>query len=69
MQLLNGYINQVKEVTTKYGQKIVMECVIGGRESAVWRPAKDGFLLSIPSGTQAQFTYDSKGKYHLVDGS
>lgn len=69
MQVLNGYVNAVREVTTKFGQRIVMDVVAGHREATVWRPGKDTHLLDIKPGSQAQFTCDSRGKYHLVDNS
>ncbi|MDV3002924.1 MAG: hypothetical protein N5P05_004579 [Chroococcopsis gigantea SAG 12.99] len=67
MQVLNAYVNAVREVNTKYGPKIVLDCVAGHRECQIWRPAKDTHLLAIKSGSQVTVTCDSKGKYNLVD--
>lgn len=57
-----------RQVTTKYGDRLVADCLIGdGEEVTIWRPAGDVELVGRCNGERVTLAVDSKGKYHLME--
>lgn len=55
--------------STKYGDRIVLDALVAGREETVWNPKapdKD-WLLELSQGEVIQAAIDRKGKVHLID--
>lgn len=69
MQLVQATVKgQPRQVTTKYGDRIVMDCLThDGQEIAVWRKGDDTEILGRRNGERVTLALDSKGKYHLFE--
>jgi hypothetical protein len=71
MQVLTATVkSQPREVTTKFGQRAVMDIVLpNGQEQAIWGPANFPAIMNCRNGQSVPIALDSKGKYHVVEGS
>jgi hypothetical protein len=69
MQLIQATVKgQPRQVTTKYGDRIVMDCLTyDGQEIAVWRNGDDTEILGRRNGERVTLALDAKGKYHLME--
>jgi hypothetical protein len=69
MKLIQAVVKgQPRQVTTKYGARIVMDCLTReGEEIAVWRNSDDTEILLRRDGERVTLAIDSKGKYHLME--
>jgi hypothetical protein len=69
MKLLEARVNgKPREVTTKWGEKAVMDVLTtDGQEIAIWRPAGDMDVMGRTNGERVSITIDSKGKASLVE--
>ena len=68
MKLLEAKVTSARQVTTKHGQKAVLNVVTDmGDEIAIWRPAGDLEILGRKSGERVNITIDDKGKASLVE--
>ena len=69
MKLLEARVNgNPRQVTTKFGEKAVMDIVTAdGQEIAIWRPAGDMEVMGRMNGERVSIAIDSKGKASLVE--
>jgi hypothetical protein len=68
MKLLDARVNGMpRQVTTKYGDKSVLDVVTSEGSYTVWRPAGDSEVMGRRNGERVTITLDSKGKASLVD--
>ena len=69
MKLLNATVKgSPREVTTKYGDRTVLDCITAeGTEATIWRPAGDTEVLGHRNGERVTLAVDSKGKFHLME--
>ena len=68
MKLLEAKVTSARQVTTKHGQKAVLNVVTStGEEIAIWRPAGDVEILGRKSGESVSIAIDDKGKASLVE--
>ena len=70
MQLLTATVkSQPREVSTKFGQRSVMDVTLpNGQEQAIWGPANFPAIMNCRNGQNVTIAVDSKGKYHVVEG-
>jgi hypothetical protein len=70
MQLLTATVkSQPRTVTTKYGERSVMDVVLpNGEEQSIWGPANFSAIVNCRNGQPVAIAVDSKGKYHVVEG-
>lgn len=56
-------------VNTKFGERIVFDALVAGREEAIWNPAAPDkeWILGLSEGEVIPAAIDRKGKIHLVD--
>lgn len=68
MKLLDARVNGIpRQVTTKYGEKSVLDVVTSEGEYTIWRPAGDREVLGRMNGERVTIAIDSKGKASLVE--
>jgi len=68
MKLLTAtLVKDPRQVTTKYGPKIVVDCRLeSGQDVTVWQP-ENSQIINYGNGQKIALTLDSKGKYHFVE--
>lgn len=68
MKLLTATLaEQPRQVTTKYGPRIVADCTLdNGEKVTLWQP-ENSQLINYGYGYRIQLTLDSKGKYHWLE--
>jgi Na+-transporting NADH:ubiquinone oxidoreductase subunit NqrA len=70
MKLLEAKVTSARQVTTKHGQKTVLNVVTDtGDEIAIWKPAGDVEILARKSGERVNIAIDDKGKAALLECS
>lgn len=69
MKLVQATVaSPAKQVSTKYGERVVLECITAtGEEVAIWRNAGDRELLGRYPNERVTLALDSKGKYSLIE--
>ena len=68
MKLLDARVNGMpRQVSTKYGEKSVLDVATSEGEYTIWRPAGDSEVMGRRNGERVTITLDSKGKASLVD--
>ena len=68
MKLLDARVNGMpRTVTTKYGDKSVLDVVTSEGNFTVWRPAGDREVMGRMNGERVSIALDSKGKASLVE--
>ena len=68
MKLLDARVNGMpRNVTTKYGDKSVLDVATSEGNYTIWRPAGDCSVMGRRNGERVTITLDSKGKASLVD--
>jgi hypothetical protein len=68
LQLQARALNSARTVSTKYGPKLVLDCLAtDGKEYTVWRPVDDETLPKIARNERISLGVDSKGKCHLLE--
>lgn len=69
MKLLTAYVNgSPRQVTTKYGERTVMDVrLASGETTTIWGAAGSLDILGREGGERVQIAIDSKGKYHVVE--
>jgi hypothetical protein len=68
MKLLDARVNGMpRQVTTKYGEKAVLDVATSEGNFTVWRPAGDMEVLGRRNGERVSIAIDSKGKASLVE--
>ena len=68
MKLLDARVNGMpRQVTTKYGDKSVLDVVTSEGNFTVWRPAGDREVMGRMNGERVAIALDSKGKASLVE--
>ena len=70
MKLLTATLTeQPRQVTTKYGPRIVADCTLdNGEKVTLWQPGTSQ-LINYGYGYRLTLTIDSKGKYHWVENA
>lgn len=67
LQLQARALKPARTVSTKYGPKLVLDCLAtDGQEYTVWRPVDDETLPKIARNERISLGVDSKGKCHLL---
>ena len=57
-----------REVTTKYGDRVVLDCVTHtGEQVTIWRNAGDEQVLGRCPNERVTLAVDNKGKYSLIE--
>lgn len=69
MKLIQATVAKApREVTTKYGARIVLDCVTHtGEQVTIWRNAGDTDVLGRCPNERVTLSLDSKGKYSLIE--
>jgi hypothetical protein len=68
MKLLDARVNGMpRQVTTKYGEKSVLDVVTSEGNYTIWRPQGDREVMGRMNGERVTIALDSKGKASLVD--
>lgn len=68
MKLIDARVNGIpRQVTTKYGEKAVLDVATSEGQFTIWRPAGDVEVMGRSNGERVTITLDSKGKASLVD--
>ena len=68
MKLLDARVNGMpRNVTTKYGDKSVLDVATSEGNFTVWRPAGDMEVMGRRNGERVTVSLDSKGKASLVE--
>jgi hypothetical protein len=68
MKLLDARVNGMpRQVTTKYGEKAVLDVATSEGNFTVWRPAGDSEVLGRRNGERVSIAIDAKGKASLVE--
>lgn len=68
MKLLDARVNGIpRQVSTKYGEKVVLDVATSEGNFTVWRPAGDMEVMGRRNGERVSITIDSKGKASLVE--
>lgn len=69
MQLLPATVkNSAKVVQTKFGQRVVVDVVLGdGTETAIWGPPSYAPLADLQQGDAVTVSKDSKNKVHIIE--
>jgi hypothetical protein len=70
MQLINAQVTARRNVTTKYGERTVVDALAtDGRELTLWRPAGDHATSRLRDGDRVTVGVDARGKCSLVETS
>ena len=69
MKLISAVVaNPPREVTTKYGDRVVLDCTTNdGQSATIWRGAGDQEALGRYPGERVLLSLDSKGKFSLIE--
>ena len=68
MKLLDARVNGMpRQVTTKYGEKSVLDVATSEGNYTIWRPAGDSEVMGRRNGERVSIALDSKGKASLVE--
>ena len=68
MKLLDARVNGMpRQVTTKYGDKSVLDVATSEGNYTIWRPAGDREVMGRMNGERVSIALDSKGKASLVE--
>jgi hypothetical protein len=68
MKLIDARVNGMpRQVSTKYGEKAVLDVATSEGQFTIWRPAGDAEVMGRRNGERVTITLDSKGKASLVD--
>ena len=68
MKLLDARVNGMpRQVTTKYGEKSVLDVVTSEGNLTIWRPVGDMEVMGRRNGERVTVSLDSKGKVSLVE--
>lgn len=68
MKLIDARVNGMpRQVSTKYGEKAVLDVATSKGQFTIWRPAGDAEVMGRRNGERVTITLDSKGKASLVD--
>jgi hypothetical protein len=68
MKLLDARVNGIpRQVSTKYGEKAVLDVATREGTFTVWRPAGDMEVMGRRNGERVSIAIDSKGKASLVE--
>jgi hypothetical protein len=68
MKLLDARVNGMpRSVSTKYGEKCVLDVATSEGEYTIWRPAGDSEVMGRRNGERVSIAIDSKGKASLVE--
>ena len=70
MNMTQGTVTKAPRlVNTKFGERIVFDALVAGREEAIWNPAAPDkqWILDLTEGEIINAAIDRKGKIHLVD--
>jgi hypothetical protein len=68
MKLLDARVNGMPRlVTTKYGDKSVLDVATSEGNYTIWRPAGDSEVMGRRNGERVSIALDSKGKASLVE--
>ena len=68
MKLLDARVNGMpRQVSTKYGEKSVLDVATSEGEYTIWRPAGDSEVMGRRNGERVSIALDSKGKASLVE--
>jgi hypothetical protein len=68
MKLLDARVNGMpRQVSTKYGEKAVLDVATSEGNFTVWRPAGDMEVMGRRNGERVSIAIDSKGKASLVE--
>lgn len=68
MKLLDARVNgNPRQVTTKYGEKAVLDVATSEGEYTIWRPSGDMEVMGRRNGERVTIALDSKGKASLVE--
>ena len=68
MKLLDARVNGMpRQVTTKYGDKSVLDVATSEGHYTIWRPAGDAEVMGRMNGERVSIAIDSKGKASLVE--
>jgi hypothetical protein len=68
MKLMQARVNgNPRQVTTKYGDKSVLDVATSEGNFTVWRPAGDMEVMGRRNGERVSIAIDSKGKASLVE--
>jgi hypothetical protein len=68
MKLLEARVNgNPRQVTTKYGEKCVLDVATTDGDYTIWRPAGDTDVMGRRNGERVSIAIDSKGKASLVE--
>jgi hypothetical protein len=68
MKLLDARVNGMpRQVSTKYGEKAVLDVATSEGNFTIWRPAGDSEVMGRRNGERVSIAIDSKGKASLVE--
>ena len=68
MKLLDARVNGMpRQVSTKYGEKSVLDVATSEGEFTIWRPVGDLEVMGRTNGERVKVAIDSKGKASLVE--
>ncbi len=68
MKLIEARVNgSPRQVSTKYGEKSVLDVSTSEGEFTIWRPAGDLEVMGRTNGERVKVAIDSKGKVSLVE--
>jgi hypothetical protein len=68
MKLLDARVNGMpRQVSTKYGEKCVLDVATSEGEFTIWRSAGDSEVMGRRNGERVSIAIDSKGKASLVE--
>ena len=68
MKLLDARVNGMpRQVSTKYGEKSVLDVATSEGAYTIWRPAGDMEVMGRRNGERVSIALDSKGKASLVE--
>ena len=68
MKLLDARVNgKPRQVSTKYGEKSVLDVATSEGQFTIWRPAGDAEVMGRRNGERVSIALDSKGKASLVE--
>jgi hypothetical protein len=68
MKLLEARVNGTpRQVTTKHGERSVLDVATQTASYTIWRPAGDSEVMGRRNGERVSIAIDSKGKASLVE--
>jgi hypothetical protein len=68
MKVIEARVNgHPRQVSTKYGEKSVLDVATSEGEFTIWRPAGDLEVMGRRNGERVTISLDSKGKASLVE--